>query len=87
MEEAAKPDLGSYASFNEFFTRALRPGARPLAQADYICPVDGAISQFGAIDRDRIVQARATSTRPSRWSGASASWPRSSSMAALQPCI
>jgi phosphatidylserine decarboxylase len=49
MQEAADPDIASYASFNEFFTRPLREGARPLADADFICPVDGAISQFGAI--------------------------------------
>jgi len=48
----------AYVSFNDFFTRALRPGARPLAQADLICPVDGAISQFGAISGDRIFQAK-----------------------------
>lgn len=58
MTEAANPDIESYATFNEFFTRALRPGARPLAQAHYVCPVDGAISQFGAIDADRILQAK-----------------------------
>jgi phosphatidylserine decarboxylase len=58
MAEAADPDIASYASFNEFFTRALKPDARPLATADFICPVDGAISQFGAIDRDQIFQAK-----------------------------
>jgi phosphatidylserine decarboxylase len=58
MGEAANPDPASYASFNEFFTRALKPGARPLAQADLVCPVDGAISQFGAIRRDQILQAK-----------------------------
>jgi len=58
MGEAANPDIGSYASFNEFFTRSLTAGARPLAQADFICPVDGAISQFGAILRDQIFQAK-----------------------------
>jgi phosphatidylserine decarboxylase len=58
MSEAANPDPASYASFNDFFTRALRPGARPLAQADLVCPVDGAISQFGAIERDQIFQAK-----------------------------
>ncbi|UOD28671.1 phosphatidylserine decarboxylase [Massilia violaceinigra] len=58
MEEAANPDIASYASFNEFFTRPLRPGARPLAKADFVCPVDGAISQFGAIDDDQIFQAK-----------------------------
>ena len=58
MTEAADPDIASYASFNAFFTRALRPGARPLARADLICPVDGAISQFGPIERDQIFQAK-----------------------------
>ncbi|OOG37915.1 archaetidylserine decarboxylase [Polaromonas sp. A23] len=58
MAEAANPDITSYPSFNEFFTRALKPGARPLAAADLICPVDGAISQFGAINGDRIFQAK-----------------------------
>jgi phosphatidylserine decarboxylase len=58
MTEAAEPDPSHYASFNEFFTRALKPGARPLAQADFICPVDGAVSQFGVLERDRVVQAK-----------------------------
>ena len=58
MGEALNPDPGSYASFNDFFTRPLRPGARPLAQAGWICPVDGAISQFGAIAGDQIFQAK-----------------------------
>jgi len=58
MAEAANPDIASYASFNEFFTRPLREGARPLATTDFICPVDGAISQFGAIERDQIFQAK-----------------------------
>lgn len=58
MAEAANPDIASYPSFNEFFTRALKPGARPLAAADLVCPVDGAISQFGAINGDRIFQAK-----------------------------
>ncbi|QAU33713.1 archaetidylserine decarboxylase [Janthinobacterium sp. 17J80-10] len=58
MSEALNPDLASYASFNDFFTRALRPDARPLADADFICPVDGAISQFGAIEQDQIFQAK-----------------------------
>lgn len=58
MAEAAEPDIAAYPSFNEFFTRALRPGARPLAQAEFICPVDGAISQFGRIERGQIFQAK-----------------------------
>ena len=58
MSEAADSDIAHYASFNDFFTRALKPGLRPLADAEFVCPVDGSISQFGAIDGDRIVQAK-----------------------------
>ena len=58
MNEAADPDIGHYASFNDFFTRALKPGARPFSDAPWLCPVDGAISQFGAIERDQIFQAK-----------------------------
>ena len=58
MAEAENPDLGSYPTFNAFFTRPLKLGARPLAQATWVCPVDGAISQFGAIAKDQIFQAK-----------------------------
>ena len=58
MAEALDPDIASYLSFNDFFTRALKPGARPLAQADWVCPVDGALSQFGQIEKDQIFQAK-----------------------------
>jgi len=58
MAEAAEPDIAAYKSFNDFFTRALKPGARPLAQADLVCPVDGAISQFGHIRGDQVFQAK-----------------------------
>ena len=42
----------------DFFTRALRPDARPLADAPWVCPVDGSISQFGPITGERIFQAK-----------------------------
>ncbi|HEY0490890.1 MAG TPA: archaetidylserine decarboxylase [Telluria sp.] len=58
MDEAVNPDIESYTSFNEFFTRPLRDGVRPLADADFICPVDGAISQVGEIDDHQIFQAK-----------------------------
>ncbi|NOS96132.1 MAG: phosphatidylserine decarboxylase [Methylotenera sp.] len=58
MAEAANSDITAYPSFNEFFTRPLEVGARPLAKADFICPVDGAISQFGNIEADQIFQAK-----------------------------
>jgi len=58
MEEAAESDPQAYPTFNEFFTRALKPGARPMADAPFICPVDAAISQFGPIEHDQIFQAK-----------------------------
>ena len=58
MDEALNSDIASYLTFNDFFTRALKPGARPLTQADWVCPVDGAISQFGAIKHDQLLQAK-----------------------------
>ncbi|MEJ5895891.1 archaetidylserine decarboxylase [Aquabacterium sp. G14] len=58
MAEAANPDIAAYPTFNEFFSRPLKPGARPLSDADLISPVDGAISQFGPIRRDQIFQAK-----------------------------
>jgi len=58
MTEAANQDISSYASFNEFFTRPLKAGARPLANTTFICPVDGAISQFGKIEQQHIFQAK-----------------------------
>jgi phosphatidylserine decarboxylase len=58
MAEAADPEIAAYASFNQFFTRALREDARPLASARLICPVDGAISQFGVIQGEQIFQAK-----------------------------
>ena len=58
MSEAADPRIESYPSFNDFFTRALRAGARPLSDADWICPVDGTVSQSGPIRHDRLLQAK-----------------------------
>lgn len=58
MAEAAEPDPQAYPSFNAFFSRPLKAGARPLAQADWVSPVDGAISQLGPIRRDQLFQAK-----------------------------
>lgn len=58
MAEAAEPDISTYKTFNDFFTRPLKTNARPMAQAAFICPVDGAISQFGNIEADQIFQAK-----------------------------
>ncbi len=58
MAEALHPDPAAYSSFNHFFTRELKPGVRPLADSDWICPVDGAVSQLGRIQGDQIFQAK-----------------------------
>lgn len=60
MSEAAEPNLAAYPSFNAFFTRALKPGARPIDTAPdaLVCPADGAISQLGTLDDDRLLQAK-----------------------------
>lgn len=60
MQEAAEPDPRKYASFNAFFTRALKPGARTLATAQnaVLSPADGTISALGPIDDDAIFQAK-----------------------------
>ena len=58
MAEAFNPDIASYASFNDFFTRPLNPTVRPIADLDFVCPVDGAISQIGAIQHNQIFQAK-----------------------------
>ena len=63
MSEAAESDPTAYPTFNAFFTRALKPGIRPLAEGEktLVSPVDGAISQIGAIDGDRVIQAKGQS--------------------------
>jgi phosphatidylserine decarboxylase len=58
MAEAAEPDPEAYPNFNEFFTRPLAEGVRPIDDSDIVCPADGAISQLGAIDEGRIFQAK-----------------------------
>jgi phosphatidylserine decarboxylase len=60
MSEAANADLDSYATFNEFFTRELKAGARPIASAPstLVAPADGILTEHGAIDGDRVYQAK-----------------------------
>ncbi|WP_305806039.1 archaetidylserine decarboxylase [Stenotrophomonas sp. YIM B06876] len=63
LAEAANPDPRSYSSFNAFFTRALKPGAR-VPDADprtLLMPADGRISQLGPIEHGRIFQAKGQS--------------------------
>ncbi|AQZ94847.1 archaetidylserine decarboxylase [Halopseudomonas phragmitis] len=62
MSEAAEENPTAYACFNDFFTRALKDGVRPLADGDgVLCPADGAISQLGRIEHGRIFQAKGQS--------------------------
>jgi phosphatidylserine decarboxylase len=60
MSEALEPDPDAYADFNSFFTRALRSEARPVVDGagQIACPADGAISQLGDIQGERIFQAK-----------------------------
>jgi len=60
MSQAVEPNLSAYPHFNAFFTRALRPDARPLDPdlRAILCPVDGAISQIGTISDGRLIQAK-----------------------------
>lgn len=65
LSEAARTDADDYVSFNDFFTRALAPGARPLNPdpAALLCPADGMVSQAGSIEGDRLLQAKGTHYR------------------------
>lgn len=60
MAEAQNPDLASYRTFNEFFTRPLKDGARPVDTdpRSIVSPADGAISELGPIADDAIMQAK-----------------------------
>jgi len=60
MSNAIEPELTNYACFNDFFTRAIDPASRPIDQNEqsFCSPVDGAFSQFGLIENERIIQAK-----------------------------
>ncbi len=60
MEEAEQADLDHYANFNDFFTRALKPQARPVESgtSTVISPADGVISQIGSLSHESIIQAK-----------------------------
>lgn len=60
MSDAVETEPTAYASFNEFFTRALRPGARPVDTdiRAIVSPVDGTVSEAGPLTADRLLQAK-----------------------------
>lgn len=78
LAEAASPEPRAYPCFNAFFTRALAPGARPLADGpgEVACPVDGTVSQAGQIRGERVFQAkgREFSLAELLGGGAAAAW-------------
>ena len=59
-QEAAQPHPGDYPTFNQFFTRALKDGARPIVAGDkqIALPADGRVSQSGAIHGNQLLQAK-----------------------------
>jgi phosphatidylserine decarboxylase len=63
LAEAEHPDIDAYATFNGFFTRALRPGARVIDGGPdaVVSPADGTLSEFGALDADTLLQAKGRS--------------------------
>ncbi|SMN16418.1 Phosphatidylserine decarboxylase [uncultured Candidatus Thioglobus sp.] len=58
LSEAMRENVEDYQHFNDFFTRALKPGAREIGASNIICPVDGAVSQAGKISHGTIFQAK-----------------------------
>ena len=60
LGEAERESLDDYRSFNDFFTRRLKPGARPVAEDEraVVSPADGYLSQFGVVEDGRLLQAK-----------------------------
>jgi phosphatidylserine decarboxylase len=58
MHEAVRESAEDYLHFNDFFTRALKPGIRPIARAEVVSPVDGFVSEFGTINAGQMIQAK-----------------------------
>ena len=58
LTEALLEDIDEYKHFNDFFTRALKDGSRPISDSKLVSPVDGVVSQFGGIRESMIVQAK-----------------------------
>ena len=58
LTEALLEDINEYKHFNDFFTRALKDGSRPISDSQLVSPVDGVVSQYGSIKDSLIVQAK-----------------------------
>ena len=73
MSEAEFGDINHYTTFNEFFTRPLKQGVRPVDQSNssIVSPADGAVSQAGKIDNNRLIQAKGVDYSAARLLGSS----------------
>lgn len=58
MQEAERETIDEYTCFNDFFTRHLKPKARPISDSAIISPVDGFLSEFGDINAGQLIQAK-----------------------------
>lgn len=58
MHEAIRENPEDYVNFNDFFTRYLKPGVRPIADSDVVSPVDGCVSEIGHIKQGQLLQAK-----------------------------
>ena len=58
LSEAEIENIEDFISFNDFFTRAIKPGLRPISESDIISPVDGVFSQSGKVEKSQIVPAK-----------------------------
>lgn len=58
LSECPRQSYQAYLSFNDFFTRHLKPETRPIAHASLICPVDGTVSECGALKEGQLLQAK-----------------------------
>jgi phosphatidylserine decarboxylase len=78
MREAREPDGARYATFNEFFTRELRPGVRTMADAAdaIVSPADGFLSAAGRIDVQTLVQAKGRTYQLDELLAGAAAWSR-----------
>ena len=79
MSDAVEQDPTAYPSFNEFFTRALRPGTRPIDTDPraIVSPVDGTVSEAGPLTNDRIMQAKGHDYTLRALLAGNAAWERS----------
>jgi len=79
MADAVETEPTAYASFNEFFTRALRPGTRPVDRDPraIVSPVDGTVSEAGTLSADRLLQAKGHEYSLRALLAGSAAWERS----------